>query len=71
MKVYEAIVISILLYGSKTLTLYASQDKVLNKFHPQCLRKMRKITWRDKVTENEIFSHVILHTPTVTWVKEL
>ena len=56
MNVYEAIVISILLYGSETWTPYASQVQVLKKFHLQCLRKMLKITWRDKVTNNEVLS---------------
>ena len=74
-KVYEAIVISILLYSSETWTPYSSQVKVLNKFHLQCLRKMLKITWRDKVTNNEVFSrcgsahiHSILAKRTLRWV---
>ena len=75
MKVYEAIVLSILLYSSETWTPYSSQVKVLNKFHLQCLRKMLRITWRDKITNNEVLSrcgsaHIqsILAKRTLRWV---
>ena len=66
MKVNENIVRSILLYGSETWTAYSSQVKVLNKFHLQCLRKMLKITWRDKITNNEVLSRCgSAHIPSI------
>jgi len=39
LKVYQACVTSILLYGSETWTAYARQEKTkLNTFHLRCLR---------------------------------
>ena len=55
-KVYHAIVVSILLYGSETWTIYSKQLKMLNKFHLRCLRKMLNISWQDKVPNNEVLS---------------
>ena len=48
MKVYRAIVLSILLYGAETWALCAYQLDILNKFHLDCLRRMLRNTWRDK-----------------------
>ena len=55
-KVYQAIVISILLYGSETWTLYSKQLKLLNTFHLRCLRRILRITWRDRVPNNVVLS---------------
>ena len=55
-KVYHAIVISILLYGCETWTVYSKQLKLLNTFHLRCLRKMLNITWQDKVPNNDVLS---------------
>ena len=55
-RVYQAIVISILLYGSETWTLYSKQLKLLNTFHLRCLRRILRITWRDKVPNNDVLS---------------
>ena len=38
LKVYQACVTSILLYGSETWTPYARQEAKLNSFHLHCLR---------------------------------
>ena len=48
--VYEACVISTLLYGSESWTMRAHQEKRLNVFHMRCLRRILGITWQDKVT---------------------
>ena len=53
-RVYQAIVISVLLYGAETWTLYSKQLNLLDKFHMQCLRRMLGLTWRDRVTNNEV-----------------
>ena len=47
--VYHAVVISALLYGSETWTLYRSQIRSLERFHMSSLRKILGITWKDKV----------------------
>ena len=78
MKVYEAIVLSILLYSSETWTLYASQLKTLNKFHMQCLRKMLGISWSDRVPNNDVLSrcgsqhiHSLVALRTLRWAGHL
>jgi hypothetical protein len=53
-KVYEACVLSTLLYGSETCAMYVSLEKKLNVFHLRCLRRILGITWQDKVTNNEV-----------------
>ena len=40
MRVYQACVVSILLYGSESWTLYSRQERRLNTFHMRCLRKI-------------------------------
>ena len=53
-KVYQACVLSTLLYGSETWTTYAKQETKLNVFHIRCLRKIMNISWEDKKTNTEI-----------------
>ena len=53
-KVYEAICLSVLLYGSEAWTLYARQMKTLEMWHMRCLRSVMGVTWRDMVTNSEI-----------------
>ena len=55
-KVYHAIVISILLYGSETWTIYSKQLRLLNSFHLRCLRKILNISWLDKVPNNDVLT---------------
>ncbi|PIK57614.1 hypothetical protein BSL78_05522 [Apostichopus japonicus] len=62
MKVYQACVLSTLLYGSETWTTHAKQEKKLNVFHMRCLRKILGITWEDKVTNSEVLSKAKLST---------
>ena len=52
--VYRACVISTLLYASETWTLYASQEKRLSSFHMRCLRRILGISWKDRITNNEV-----------------
>lgn len=54
MLIYQACVISILLYGAETWTTYAHHLRKLNSFHMRCLRQILKITWQDKVTNTEV-----------------
>ena len=41
--IYQACVLTALLYGSESWTLYSNQEKKLNSFHMRCLRKLLKI----------------------------
>ena len=56
MAVYNACILSTLLYGSKTWTTYAHQEKRLNTFHLRSLRCILGISWQDKVTSTDILS---------------
>ena len=56
MRVYSTCVISTLLYGSETWPAYARQEARLNTFHLRCLRRTLAISWRDKVTNQEVLS---------------
>ena len=53
-KIYLAIVLSTLLYGAEAWTVYIHQ---MNKLHASMMRHLRsimRITWMDKVTNNDI-----------------
>ena len=49
MKVYQACVLSTLLYSSKSWTLCSCQESRLYTFHLRCLRRILGITWKDCV----------------------
>nr|XP_054767476.1 uncharacterized protein LOC129274752 [Lytechinus pictus] len=49
MKIYQACVLSTLLYGSESWTLYARQERRLNVFHLRCLRRILNIKWQDHI----------------------
>lgn len=51
---YRAVVLSLLLYGADTWTLYTTQVKKLNAFLMRHLRAMMNMTWRDKITNMDI-----------------
>ena len=55
MKVYSAVCLSTLLYGSEAWTLYARHTKALEAWHIKSLRSILGITWRDRITHVEIF----------------
>ena len=54
MHIYNACILSSLLYGSETWTTYSKQEKRLNTFHLRCLRKILGIKWQDKITNVEV-----------------
>lgn len=53
-RVYEACVLSTLLYGSEAWAIYSSQEHRLNSFHLRCLRRILNIRWQDRVTNNAV-----------------
>ena len=53
-KVYDAICLSALLYGSEAWTLYARQLKLLEAWHIKSLRSMLGISWWNRVTHSDI-----------------
>ena len=53
--VYNACVLSTLLYGSETWTAYARQERRLNSFHLRCLRRILGISqWQDRVPNKDV-----------------
>ena len=56
MEVYQACVLSTLLYGSEAWTLYSRQERRLNAFHLRCLRRLLGITWKDRVTNKDVLA---------------
>lgn len=59
-KIYRAIVLSTLLYGAESWTLYKSQVNKLHAFMMRHLRSIMRITWKDKVTNKEILERAQL-----------
>ncbi|XP_059049895.1 uncharacterized protein LOC131844918 [Achroia grisella] len=64
MVVFQASILSILLYGAETWTTYAKQESRLNTFYMRCLRKILGISWRDRVTNERILE--IAQLPSLT-----
>jgi len=54
MAVYNACVVSTLMYGSETWTTYARQELRLNTFHMRNICHTLEITWQDRVTNLEV-----------------
>ena len=53
-KVYRAVVISTLIYGAETRTLYRRQVRLLECFHQQFLRSILNIKWHDYVFNEDV-----------------
>ena len=53
-KIYRAIMLSTLLYGTEAWTVYRRQVKKLHVFMMRHLRSIIRITWMDKVTNTDI-----------------
>ena len=53
-KVYWAIVLTILLYDFKLWTVYQCHARKLNHFHITCLRKLLHIKWQNKIPDTEV-----------------
>ena len=54
LKMYRAVVLSTLLYGAETWTVYANQARKLNHFHLSCLRRILKVKWQERIPDTEI-----------------
>ena len=53
-QVYQACVLSTLLYSSESWTLYTRQERRLSTFHLCCLRRILGITWQDHIPNTEV-----------------
>ena len=55
-KIYRAIILSTLLYGAETWTVYMRHVKRLHAFMMRHLRSIMKIRWQDKVTNINVLN---------------
>ena len=62
MAVYNACVVSTLLYGSEAWTTYRKQERKLNSFHLRSLRCILGISWKDKVPNTVVLDRAGLPT---------
>jgi len=46
---------SVGLYASETWTVGKNEERVTNAFEAWCWRRMLKIKWTDRVTNDEVF----------------
>ncbi|RXN14061.1 RNA-directed DNA polymerase from mobile element jockey-like protein [Labeo rohita] len=60
--VYQACILSTLLYGSETWTTYARHERKLNSFHMRCLRRILQIKWQDRVPNTEVLERANIST---------
>ena len=58
-RVYQACIFSMLLYGSETWTTYICHERRLNTFHMRCLRRILDIKWQDLIPNSDRFSRVL------------
>ena len=54
--VYKAVVLTTLLYGCETWTLYKEDLKKLERFHQRKLRAIMNIRWQDKVSNISVLN---------------
>ena len=55
-RLFNTLVISVLIYGSETWKMNESDRKRLDTFQNMCLRKILKIRWPEKITNEELHS---------------
>ena len=74
LRVYQAIIIPTLLYGSETWTTYRYQVKELEKFHQRYLRLIMNVKWYDHVTNTALLDRAcstsieaMLHQNRLRW----
>ena len=58
LKVYRSVVLPTLLYACETWTVYQWHAKRLHRFHTNCLRKLLKIKWQDRIPDTEVLKRV-------------
>lgn len=75
MRVYQACVLSTLLYGSESWTLHSHQERRLNALHLRWLRRLLGIAWQDHVTNIDVLAkaglpsmHAMLSQRRLRWL---
>ena len=59
-KVYRAVVLTTLLYGCETWTIYRRHEKQLHQSHLRCLHSILNISWQDKIPDTEVLERAQL-----------
>ena len=67
--VYHAVIISTLLYGCETWTLYSRETKKLERFHQQKLRSILSIKWQDCITNLAVLEKAQANSIEATIIK--
>ena len=57
-RIYQTLVVSVLLYASETWTLLAADVKTLEAFHMKCQRQILRIRWQDHVRNDKVAAHI-------------
>ena len=78
LKVYMAVVLTVLLYACESWTVYSRHARKLNHFHRKCLRIILSINWQDMVPDTEVLTragipsiHTILQKAQVRWARHV
>ena len=58
-----------LLYGCETWTIYRRHEKQLHQFHLRCLRSILKIRWQAKIPDTEVLERAQLPSVITTMRK--
>jgi len=53
-RIYQALIQSVLLYAAETWTLLATDIKVLEAFHMKCQRQLLQISWQQFIRNDEV-----------------
>jgi len=53
-RVYEMLVLPVLLYACETWTIFAAAEPRLEAFHMKCQRQITKIRWQDHIKNSEV-----------------
>ena len=74
--IYQAVVLSTLLYGSESWNTTVREEKRLAAFHTRCLRRILGVSWQDHVPNAVIFERTsqvplinILRHKRLTWAR--
>ena len=74
LKVYMAVVLTVILYACELWTVYSRHARKLNHFHTKCLRIILSINWQDLVPDTDVLKragipsmHTILQKAQVRW----
>ena len=62
---FRATTETILLYGSQTWALTASEEKALNGTYTRMLRQVRNLSWKDRVDKKSIYGNLRPITETI------